>query len=202
MSLKAVNNYCTFSLIRPDEHNDESLISIPEHALPTPRWGKVESTGPGFPDAYGNLRALDVEVGDLIYISAHGQYAVHQAVGQNVNLSAASILDVLAILKDMNTRQIQPLGNLIQIEKIEIYNDSDVISIPDQRKSPTNLGRVVSVGKGWTSVNGDIVPPQVKVGDKIVYSPLRTMVVDFASLGVEEKTYLIQHGDIIAVLED
>lgn len=203
MKISAINNYCVLDVILPSTEVKKGAIIMPNTTQVTPRWAKVTSIGPGVYDAHGTLRKPDVLIGDTVYAMAHGQFAIHKSsTHETGTLAVTSALDILVILKDMNTLQIQPLGSYIEIEKVEldIQNESG-IEMPDVRKAPTNVGIVKSVGIGWTGPYGDPIPMQVKVGDKVVYSPLRTMVVDFISLGLDEKKYLIQHGDIIGILE-
>ncbi len=143
--------------------------------------------------------SFNVEVGDTVYSTAHGQFGIRRPKTGADNLVAASVLDILVILKDMETLEIQPLGSYIEIEKVEYeVTDEYGIELPDSKKPPTNIGIVKAVGIGWTGPYGDPIPMQVSVGDKVAYSPLRTMVIDFSALGTNAKKYVIQHGDILA----
>jgi chaperonin GroES len=204
MNIRAINNYCILEIIQTAEEMKKGLILLPGVTSQTPRWAKVLSTGEGVYDGNSVLRKPDVEVGDLVYVMAHGQYSIHRdTVKEGDNLAAASVLDIMVKLKDLESLQIQPLGGYVEIEKIEVDQKTEFgIELPDSRKVPTNLGRVTSVGIGWTGPFGNPIPMQVKVGDKIIYSPLRTLVVDFSGLGLDDKRYLIQHGDIIGVVEE
>jgi chaperonin GroES len=204
MKIQAINNYCTLDFIPPPNEIKRGVILIPETNTATPRWAYVTSVGDGVPDLYGMFRKPDVEEGQLVYVAAHGQYSVHEnASDERENVAAASVLDLLVILKNMETLEIQPLGSYIEIEKIELEDANEFgIEVPDSRKAPTNLGIVKSLGLGWTGPDGAPIPMQVKVGEKIVYSPLRTIVVDFSSMGKDEKKYLIQHGDIIGKVKE
>lgn len=203
MNIRAVNNYCILEVIQTADEMKKGLIILPGIVNQTPRWAKVLSTGEGVYDGHGVLRKPDVAKGDLVYVMAHGQYSIHKdTISEGDNLAAASILDIMVKMEDMESCKIQPLGSYIEIEKIEVDQKTEFgIELPDSRKVPTNIGKVISVGIGWTGPFGDAIPMQVKVGDKIVYSPLRTLVVDFSGLGIDEKRYLVQHGDIIGVIE-
>lgn len=200
--IKAINNYCIVEVINPPTELKKGLITLPGQIHVTPRWAKVLSVGEGVVDGLGHIQKPDVDNNDLVYIMAHGQYSIHKnASDESDNLAAASVLDILVKLKDMNTLKIQPLGNYVEIEKIEFEDDS-LIELPDSRKVPTNMGRVISVGPGWVGPMGTNVEMQIKVGDKVVYNPLRTMVIDFTTIGQDEKKFIIQHGDIIGVIEE
>lgn len=202
MNIKAINNYCVIETIQPASEIKKGRIILPSVVEVTPRWSKVLSSGEGVWDGNGTLRKPDVDPGDTVYVTSHGQFSLNTGYKLE-NIAAASVLDILVKLEDMETLKIQPLGSYIEIEKIEVDSKSqNGIEMPDDRKAPTNLGRVITVGIGWTGPYGDPIPMQVKPGDKVVYSPLRTMVVDFTTLGKDEKKYLIQHGDIIGIVEE
>jgi chaperonin GroES len=204
MNIKAINNYCLIEVIQPADEVTKGVIVMPGTTNITPRWSKVLSAGEGVYDGHGILRKPDVAPGDIVYVMAHGQFSIHKNANHDTeNLAATSVLDILVKLEDMESLKIQPLGSYVEIEKIEIDQVSENgIELPDSRKTPTNVGRVTSVGVGWTGPNGEPIPMQVKVGDKVVYAPLRTMVVDFTTLGKDEKKFLIQHGDIIGVVQE
>lgn len=198
--LQALNNYCTLQIIEPQEI-EKGFILLPSVTNTTPRWAKVLSVGPGVTDGYGTLRKPDVEIGQTVYTMAHGQYSIHKTEDGPDNLSAASILDILVILKDLDTLEIQPLGSYIEIEKVEVPVSEDAILLPDNKAVPTNIGIVKTLGKGWTGPYGNPIPMQVEPGQAVVFSPLRAMVIDFTSLGRDEKKYLINHGDIIGTIK-
>lgn len=198
----AINNYCTLQMIKPGQQK-RGLIFIPEKEDTTSRWGEVLTVGPGVYDVTGDLRKPDVSIGDLAYVTAHGQYHVYKNSAHEYDITAASVLDILAIMKNLETLEIQPLGSLIEIEKEEISDTCEGgIEMIDTRKSPTNIGIVKSVGIGWSGPSGIPIPMQVSKGDRVIYNPLRLMVVDFSGLGSEEKRYLIHHGDIIGIINE
>lgn len=204
MKVNAINNYLVLDMLQTASELKKGVIVLPETYKRTQRWAKVLSAGPGVPDVGGKLYKPDVEVGDTVYVTAHGQYDIHKnANNESDNISAASVLDVLAVLEDMNTLTIQPLGQYIEVEKIEFEDANEFgIQLPDAKKAPTNLGKVVRLGKGFYGPDGTPVPFQVKEGDTIVFNALSVMVVDFVTLGTDEKKYLIKHGDIIGVVEN
>ncbi len=188
-------------MIKQDEVK-KGLIVLPGTSNKQPRWGKVLSVGAGVPDLMGTINKPDVEEGDLAYIMAHGQHEIHlNALGENENLYGASSLDVMAVMKDMEKLEIQPLGSYIEIEKIEIPETNE-FGIVRPNAFPSNLGRVIKVGKGWKAADGTPIPFQVKEGDLVAYNPLRTMIVDFSTLGTDKQKTLIMHGDILGVIDE
>ncbi len=61
-----------------------------------------------------------------------------------------------------------PTHDLIFVEKIEEeVQDSGLIVITDEKEP---RGQVVAVGPGKTYSTGEVVPCEVQVGDKVIYS--------------------------------
>lgn len=200
--IEAINNYCTLEMIKPTEVK-RGLITLPGISNKTPRWGRVLSVGAGLPDLGGIIQKPDVEVGQLVYVMAHGQQEIHyNALGEDGNLRVASALDILVIMKDDETLQIQPLGSYIEIEKLDIAESQTGLVLPDNKRFPPNIGRVKSVGLGWMAADGTPIPFQVKVGDLVAFHSLRTMVVDFSTLGHDVQKTIIMHGDIIGIVKE
>lgn len=203
VQIDAINNYCVLEMIKPSEIK-KGLITLPGISNKTPRWGKVISVGPGVPDLMGTVWKPDIELDELVYVMAHGHHEVHlNALGDNENKHVASSLDVMAIMKNIETLEIQPLGSYIEIEKVEIpESNTSGIVLPDSKKFPPNLGRIKKLGMGWRAADGTSIPFQVKEGDLVAYHPLRTMVVDFSTLGIDEVKILIMHADILGVVKE
>ena len=66
----------------------------------------------------------------------------------------------------------KPLGNRLVVEPIEGEEQlsSGGIYIPDTAKEKPQEGRVVAVGPGKMTDDGNRVPMEIEVGDVIVYS--------------------------------
>lgn len=94
---------------------------------------------------------------------------------------------------------IRPLGErvVIKMQEAEDKTQSGII-LPDTAKEKPIEGVVVAVGVGRIDNNGNRVPLELKVGDKVVYSKFAGTPVK--QDGVE---YLIINGerDILAVIE-
>ena len=94
---------------------------------------------------------------------------------------------------------IRPLGErvVIKMQEAEDKTQSGII-LPDTAKEKPIEGVVVAVGAGRVDANGNRVPLELKVGDKVVYSKFAGTPVTQA--GVE---YLIINGerDVLAVIE-
>ena len=67
--------------------------------------------------------------------------------------------------------KIRPLQDRVIVERIEALETSagGIIS-PDTAKEKPQEGKVIAVGKGKRKEDGALIPPDVKAGDKILFS--------------------------------
>jgi chaperonin GroES len=68
--------------------------------------------------------------------------------------------------------QLQPLGDRVVVtptEEAESRTPSGLV-IPDTAKEKPQIGEVVAVGPGARDDDGDRIPMEVSVGDKVLYS--------------------------------
>lgn len=82
----------------------------------------------------------------------------------------------------------------------EDKNEAETISgiiIPGREKEPTFRGEVVKVGSGAMLENGTIVPMEVKVGDRVIYTNWSGSPID-----VDGETFtILNERDILAVID-
>jgi chaperonin GroES len=90
---------------------------------------------------------------------------------------------------------IKPLGDRVVVEVIEQEETTaSGIVLPDTAKEKPQEGRVVAVGKGRYE-NGQLVPMEVKEGDRVIFSKYAGTEVK-----VGDKEYLImRESDILAI---
>ena len=93
--------------------------------------------------------------------------------------------------------KIKPLGDRVLVEALEAEEVSKSgIIIPDTAKERPSEGKVVAVGPGRRTDEGERVEPEVKKGDRVLYGKYSGTEVK-----VGEKEYLIlRETDILAVL--
>ncbi len=94
---------------------------------------------------------------------------------------------------------IKPLSDHILIEPIKEEEKTKTgILLPDTaEKEKPEQGRVVAVGPGRKTEEGKIIPSEVKVGDKVLFTKYGP-----AEIKVGDKEYLIaKEEDILAILE-
>lgn len=95
--------------------------------------------------------------------------------------------------------QIKPLRDHVVIEplKQEEISKGGIVLPDTASKERPEQGKVVAVGIGKTLDNGQKLAPQVKVGDKVLFTKYGPNEVK-----VDEKEYLVcKEEDILAVLE-
>lgn len=93
--------------------------------------------------------------------------------------------------------KINPLGDRVVVKAVEQEERTKSgIVLPDTAKERPQEGNVVAVGPGRILENGQKVPVEVKVGDRVLYSKYGGTEVK-----VEGEEYLIlSERDILAVL--
>ena len=93
---------------------------------------------------------------------------------------------------------IRPLQDRILVQRIEAdEKTAGGIYIPDTAKEKPQEGKIVAVGKGKRSENGDIQPLDVKVNDRILFSKYGGTEVK-----IDGEDYLImREDDILGVIE-
>ena len=92
---------------------------------------------------------------------------------------------------------IKPLEDRILIKQVEAeQTTASGLVIPDTAKEKPQEGEVLAVGPGRVDDNGNRVPLDVTVGDKVIYSKYGGTEVKYA--GVEY--LLLSARDVLAVI--
>lgn len=91
---------------------------------------------------------------------------------------------------------LKPLGDRVVIKVLEAEEKtSGGIILPDTAKDKPQEGEIVAVGTGRLLDSGERVAPEVKVGDRVIFSKYGGTEVK-----VEDKEYLIiRESDLLAV---
>ena len=94
---------------------------------------------------------------------------------------------------------LKPIGGRLVVEKRETQTQTDSgIIIPDTAREDggPEIGLVTAVGKGARSMSGELIPMEVKVGDKVLYGRFSAQEIEHNG-----KTYLVLgEQDLIAVV--
>lgn len=91
---------------------------------------------------------------------------------------------------------LKPLSDRIVIKVLaEEEKTPGGIVLPDTAKEKPQVGEVIAVGPGRVMENGQKIAPEVKVGDKVIFSRYGGTEVK-----IDGEEYLImREGDILAV---
>lgn len=106
---------------------------------------------------------------------------------------------MLKNVKEGDRMKLKPLGDRVLVKPIAVEERTKSgIVLPDTAKEKPQQGKVLAVGQGRLLDNGQLVPLQVKEGDKVLYSKYAGTEVK-----IENEEYLIlSERDILAILEE
>jgi chaperonin GroES len=92
---------------------------------------------------------------------------------------------------------IKPLEDRIVVKAIEAETTTaSGLVIPDTAKEKPQEGEVLAVGEGRFDDNGNRIPVDVKVGDKVIYSKYGGTEVKYAG----EEYLVLSARDVLAVV--
>lgn len=92
---------------------------------------------------------------------------------------------------------IQPIGDRVLVKPLESEERSKGgVIIPDTAKEKPQMGEVLSVGPGKILENGQRQAPEVKKGEKVLYTSYAGTEVKVDG----EKYLLMRESDILAVI--
>lgn len=92
---------------------------------------------------------------------------------------------------------LKPLGDRLVIEQVETEETTKSgIVLPDSAQEKPQEGKVVAVGEGRVTDNGERIAPEVKEGDSVIFSKYAGTEVKY-----EGKDYLIlRESDVLAII--
>lgn len=93
---------------------------------------------------------------------------------------------------------IRPLGDKIVVKRLELEEKlKSGLIVPDTAKEKPQEGEVVAVGKGKMNDKGNIIPMEIKVGDRILFGKYSGNEVK-----IDGEEYLIMdQNDVIGIIE-
>jgi len=93
--------------------------------------------------------------------------------------------------------KIRPLHDRVIVERVDAEEKSaGGIIIPDTAKEKPQEGKVIAVGKGKRKDDGELIPMEVKAGDRILFSKYAGSEVK-----IDGHDYIImREDDILGVL--
>ncbi|RKY32517.1 MAG: co-chaperone GroES [Candidatus Omnitrophota bacterium] len=94
--------------------------------------------------------------------------------------------------------RVKPLADRVLVKSLEADEKTKGgIILPDTAKEKPQEGKVIAVGKGKVTEEGKLRPPEVKVGDRILYGKYSGIEIKIE----EEEHLIIQEEDILAIVE-
>jgi chaperonin GroES len=94
--------------------------------------------------------------------------------------------------------KIRPLADRVLVKRVEAETKTaGGIVLPDTAKEKPQRGEIVAVGEGKTLDDGSVQKPQVKKGDKVLFTSYAG-----TDIKIDGKEYLIMsESDILAIIE-
>lgn len=94
---------------------------------------------------------------------------------------------------------IRPLHDRVVVRRIEAESKSaGGIVIPDSASEKPAQGEVVAVGPGETLDSGELRPPAVKVGDRVLFAKYSGSEVKVGG----EELLVMKESELLAVIEE
>jgi len=92
---------------------------------------------------------------------------------------------------------LKPLGDRLVVESVEqAQTTTGGVILPDTAKEKPQEGMVLAVGPGRKTEKGEVIPIELKVGDRIIYSKYSG-----SEIKIEGKEYLIiSEKDVLAIV--
>ena len=96
------------------------------------------------------------------------------------------------------TLSLKPLGDRVVVEPIEQEEiTAGGIVLPETAKEKPQEGNILAVGPGARDEDGDYIPMDVKVGDKVLYAKYGG--TEFKTDG--KKLLILRESDLLAIVE-
>ena len=93
-------------------------------------------------------------------------------------------------------KKIRPLGDRVIVKAMTQETSKSGIIIPDTAKEKPQQGKVVAVGPGRLSENGERLAPEVKEGDVVLFGKYSGTEIEVDS----SELLILRESDILAVL--
>lgn len=94
---------------------------------------------------------------------------------------------------------IKPLGERIVLKVMESEEKTKSgIVLPDTAKEKPQMGKVLAVGSGRILDNGERVPLEVKVGDKVLFAKYAGTEVKIDG----EEYMVLKENDVLAIIPE
>ncbi len=94
--------------------------------------------------------------------------------------------------------ELKPLGDRVVVESIEqAPTSAGGVILPDTAKEKPQEGVIIAVGPGRKTDKGELIPMELKAGDKVIYSKYSG-----SEIKLDGKEYLIvSEKDVLAIVK-
>jgi chaperonin GroES len=99
--------------------------------------------------------------------------------------------------------QIRPLHDKILVRRDEAADRTDSgIFLPERAKDTPKTGTIQAVGTGTiNSETGELIPLQVKKGDRVIFSSYAGTEVKLGAIGNEDTLLIMSEDEVLAVID-
>lgn len=92
---------------------------------------------------------------------------------------------------------VKPLADRVVVKVLEAEDKtSSGIVLPDTAKEKPQQGKVLAVGPGRRAENGDLIAPEIKEGDIVIFAKYAGTEVKYQG----EELLVLKESDLLAVL--
>ena len=89
---------------------------------------------------------------------------------------------------------LSPLGDRILVKRVEAKDG--LIVIPEKHREKPQEGTVIAVGTGRYTLDGSLIPPQCKVGDRVMFGKFTGVEITI----LDETVLVLREDDILGIL--
>jgi chaperonin GroES len=93
--------------------------------------------------------------------------------------------------------KIRPLHDRVIVKRLDEEKTASGIVIPDTAAEKPDQGEVMSVGKGKLTDEGELVPLEVKIGDRVLFGKYSGQTVRLKG----DELLVMREEDILGVVE-
>lgn len=97
------------------------------------------------------------------------------------------------------TAKIRPLGNRVLVRRSKVKTTEGGIYLPDSAQEKPKEGEVLAVGPGKRDEQGQLIPMDVKVGNRVVFTSYAGTEVK-SEQQAEEELLILREDEILGIL--
>ncbi len=98
----------------------------------------------------------------------------------------------------MSSAKLKPLGKRVLVKRFESQTTKGGIFLPESAQEKPKQGEVVAVGPGEHNKEGVLETPELKIGDKVLFSSYAGTEVKPSD---DEEYIIMNESDVLAVFE-